>query len=204
MTVNTTDITSGPYLGNNTTDTYDYDFRITDESQLKISYVDNSGAFPVETILVEGTDYTVTGVGNDGGGTVVLVAGNLPTGDTLFIRSAYEPDQQTGFGSQGGFLPEVHESAIDKLTFLIQQLYDLNTRAFRVSDTDPDSSAILELPSAVERADKLIGFDADGNLEALTELGTWRYDWTTATDYAYRDMYKDPADDNVYFVLIAR
>ena len=121
MTVNTTTITAGPYAGNDIADTFAFTFRITVNTQLLVFETDTSG---IETQLVLNTDYTVTGVGNDNGGSVVRTAGPLPTGHELFIRSDYKATQLTAFSSQGSFLPQTHEDALDKLTFLALQALD--------------------------------------------------------------------------------
>jgi len=140
MTVNSTNIVSGPYPGNGIADTFNYGFRIEDKTQLKVFETDDEG---VETELTVDTDYTVAGIGVDAGGTVTRVAGALPTGYTWYIRSDYDQTQLTAFGSQGGFFPDVHEAAMDKLTFLIQQIQDLLNRSLRVSESYTGSVEVV-------------------------------------------------------------
>ena len=200
MTVNTSDITSGPYTGNNIADTFAYDFRISDKSEIIVAETNLEG---IEFILTVDADYTVTNVGNDTGGTVVRTAGALPTDYTWYIRSDYQPLQLTDLESQGGFFPDVHEDALDKLTFLVQQLYDLNSRTFRLSDTDPDPDSIVELPNAATRANRFLAFDNLGVLTVAQTVGQYRGDWTTATPYVIQDLFKDPVTANVYFVQVA-
>jgi len=160
MTVNTTKITSGPYVGNNIVDTFSYGFRVVDKTQLKVYETDSNG---VETLLTVDTDYTVNGVGNDAGGTIVRVSGPLPTGSTWYIRSDYKPTQLTAFESQGAFFPELHEDAMDKLTILIQQIFDRQDRAPRVSDSYSGSLPLsLPVPVAgdlLQWKGDLTGFD---------------------------------------------
>jgi len=132
MTVNTVNITSGPYAGNDIADTFDYDFRIEDKTQVIVYETDDTG---VMTTLTVDTDYIVAGIGVDAGGTITRVAGALPTGYTWYIRSNYNATQLTAFASQGGFFPGVHELAFDKLTFLIQQLQDGKARTFKLADS---------------------------------------------------------------------
>lgn len=131
MTVNSLSITSGPYDGNDVADEFSYYFRVEDKTQLTVYETDDEG---VETILTVDTDYTVAGIGVDAGGIITRVAGALPTAYTWFIRSNYIETQLTAFGSQGGFFPDVHEAAMDKLTFLIQQIEDVLGRSMRLSD----------------------------------------------------------------------
>ena len=130
MTVNTTDITSGPYPGNGVATQFSYDFRVDDKSQLTVYETDSDG---LETILTVDTHYTVNNVGTDGGGTVDRLSGALPTGYSWYIRSDYDAIQSTEFSSQGGFFPDVHEKAMDRLTFLIQQLEDASVRSLKFS-----------------------------------------------------------------------
>tara|TARA_R110000822_G_scaffold310359_1_gene442775 strand:+ start:27789 stop:30194 length:2406 start_codon:yes stop_codon:yes gene_type:complete len=198
MTVATTNITDGPFTGNGVTTAFGYTFRIEDEAQIIVYETDTAGAVTTLTLT---TDYTVSGVGSDAGGSITRVAGALPSGYTWYLRSNYALTQSTKFRSQGRFLPEVHEAAFDKLSFIVQQLLDLNNRAFRVAASDPDASAIVELPNAVTRADKTLAFDSAGDLIVTGHIGQWVGDWVTATVYLARDLYKDPANSNVYTVL---
>lgn len=146
MTVNTVDITSGPYTGNGTAADYSYNFRIDDKSQLAVYETTDLG---VKTLLVVDTDYTVAGIGNDLGGIITRVAGNLPTDYIWFIRADYENTQLTKFRSQGGFKPDVHESAMDKLTFLIQQLQDTVNNSMRLSAEVDHTGISVVLPEPI-------------------------------------------------------
>ena len=163
MTVETTNITSGPYLGNGLLDTYGYDFRVETKNQLKVFETTDLG---VETTLVVDTDYTVNDIGVDGGGDITRLAGNLPNNFTWFIRSDYKETQLTDFDSQGGFLPEIHESAFDKLTFLVQQLSDKLIRTLSFSESDPnidEDSGIIP----VDRNQTIFTFNAAGDIELV-------------------------------------
>jgi hypothetical protein len=164
MTVNTTNITSGPYTGTGTSDTFSYTFRVTDKTQLSVFETTAAG---VRTELTVDTDYTVAGVGDDAGGTLTRVAGNLPTDYTWFIRSNYQSTQDTAFTSQGAFFPDVHENSFDKLTFLLQQIEDALGRAVRLStDLDNDGSFVID-KDASDRSATVLGFDANGDVVLL-------------------------------------
>ena len=166
MTVNTTNITSGPYTGNDVSDTFDYTFRVTDKNQLTVFETDTSG---VRTTLTVDTDYTVNDIGNDAGGTITRTAGALPTGYTWYIRSNYKQTQTTALSSQGAFFPDVHEDALDKLTFLVQQLEDTLGRSFRLSDEiDNDGNFIID-KDALGRATTVLAFDANGDIVLLDQ-----------------------------------
>lgn len=132
MTVNTTKITSGPYIGTGVADTFSYTFKVADKTQLSVYETDDNNN---QVLLTVDTDYTVNNVGNDGGGTITRISGALPSDYQWYIRSNYQETQLTAFSSQGPFFPEVHEDAMDKLTLLIQQLLDTNDRSPRLPDS---------------------------------------------------------------------
>lgn len=167
MTVNTQNIVSGPYAGNGVTTSFAYDFRVENKNQLLVyELVLDTG---VETLLTVDTDYTVGGIGVDTGGTVTRVAGALPAGSTWYIRSNYDSTQLTDFESQGNFLPAVHESAFDHLTFLVQQLEDQITRSFRLSETKAVDGEFTLNSDASGRAAKVLAFDGKGDLVLLDQ-----------------------------------
>ena len=168
MTVATTNITSGPYTGTGSGSTFSYDFRVDDKTQLSVWETTDAG---VKTLLTVDSDYTVAGVGVDGGGIITRLAGNLPTDYIWYIRSNYADTQSTAFASQGGFLPSVHEAALDKRTFVSQQQQDLFRRAIKLDDSDESVETVdLTIPIVATRASQYLGFDASGNL--ITIAGT--------------------------------
>jgi hypothetical protein len=181
MTVNTLNITSGPYTGNGLSDTYSYTFRVSDKTQLSVYETDNLG---VQTLLVVDTDYTVNDVGVDAGGTIVRVAGNLPADYQWYIRSNYIENQLTDFSSQGGFFPDVHEAQMDHLTYLIQQLSDKNSRQFALSETIDIDGDFTIAQNAANRAGLFLSFDAGGNLVVSSGTGA---DAGLRTDLASAD-----------------
>lgn len=161
MTVNTINITSGPYTGNGLSDEYEYTFRVTNKTQLSVYETTDLG---VRTLLVVDTDYTVNNVGVDAGGTITRLAGNLPTDYTWYIRSNYVENQLTDFSSQGGFFPDVHEDQMDHLTFLIQQHLDKINRSFRLDDSIDIDGDFTIAQNAAARANKHLSFDSNGDL----------------------------------------
>lgn len=61
------------------------------------------------------------------------------------------------------------------------------------------SGANIEISGFVyDRANKVLGFDASGNLELQTGVGLWRNTWQAATDYELRDYFQDPVTQNYY------
>ncbi|MBH8578794.1 hypothetical protein [Bisbaumannia pacifica] len=89
----------------------------------------------------------------------------------------------------------------------VEAKFDAVQTAFDGVQADTDRS--LKLPDegtdqaltegALERRNKVVGFDADGTL-VLTTGFTWRGDWATTTAYAVNDVFRDPATKNLYVV----
>lgn len=106
------------YAGNDVADTFAYGFKISAEEEMIVTEVDD--ATDAETVLILDTDYTVTGVGEDDGGDVVLTD-PLATGKTLVLSRTTSATQSTNFENQGGFFANTHEAAFDKITQLLQE-----------------------------------------------------------------------------------
>lgn len=155
MTVNTVKITSGPYAGNDVADQFSYTFRINNKSEIYVWETTGSGD-PV--LLTVDTDYTVAGIGDDGGGLITRTAGALPTGSTWYIRSNFESTQLTEFSSQGAFFPDVHEDQFDKTILLIQQLEDGLRRTLKFDDS---YSGNLDLDIPAPESLKLMRWKSD-------------------------------------------
>ena len=118
MTVST-QVSRNEYTGNGITTQYDFTFRILDKSHLLVQTLDASENIVTLTI---GSDYTVTGVNRYDGGKVVLTSA-LPAGYKISLERSTPVTQETSIRNQGGFFPEIHEDAFDKLTMLVQQAY---------------------------------------------------------------------------------
>ncbi|WP_112288783.1 hypothetical protein [Rahnella sp. AN3-3W3] len=214
MTVST-EIDSEQYIGNGLTTTFPFRFRILQNSNMVVTRINLSD---VETVLVLGTDYTLTGVGGYYGGNVVL-SSPLPNGYGLTLVRDLPITQETDLRNQGAFFAEVHEDAFDKLTMLIQQVWSwfglalrrntplskyYDAKGYRIANLlDPvntqDASTkgyvdkvskagleralrvpeafINELPQAIYRANKAIGFDSNGSVIVTdpAATGLWGY-----------------------------
>ncbi len=134
-------------IGNGSTPTYDYGFKVFAATQLRVTVRDPET--DTETQLTYPTHYTVANVGRAAGGTITLVAGafdwldvddNLDDGWQISIRRVVPVTQTTDVRNQGGFFADVHEDEFDYLTMIDQQQQDELDRAFRLPETaDPDT-----------------------------------------------------------------
>lgn len=162
--------------GNGVTTVFTYNFKILDEDHLRV-IVDGV----VKTI---GTHYTVSGVGASGGGNVTFVT--APTSGAEVVRERAVPYlRETDYQEGGGFQASAVNEDVDLLEMQAQQLADLSDRSLRVAAGDAEPA---EIPSAADRASKVLGFDADGDptvydaSSAVTEAEnvTYRPAWVGA------------------------
>ena len=146
-------------IGSGSLDTFPYTFRIFKEEDLKVTT--SSGG--VETLLVLGVDYTVTGVGEDAGGTVILTAGNLPLDDLITTRRVVELLQETDIKNQGDFFAETHEDQMDRHTMADQQQQDELDRSIKLPETVSPSIFDPTLPADIATANRAITTNAAGD-----------------------------------------
>lgn len=116
----------------------------------------------VGTLLTENTHYAVTG-GAGLTGIVDTSAGSSPqgaiaSGHTLVIIRSVPLTQEDDFVNNDASDAEVTESALDKLTFIAQQLQANLDRAALLAESDV-SGADLTLPTPV--ASQLLGWDSN-------------------------------------------
>ena len=120
------------------------------------------------TTLVENTGYTVTG-GSGSTGTVNTAAGSSPygapaVGVTLVIVRTMPLTQATDLVNNDINDAEVMEDALDKLTMIDQQATDTYSRAIRLASSDTSDGNTMILPNDINRASKVLGFDASGDV----------------------------------------
>ena len=112
------------------------------------------------TLLSEGTNYTVSGVGNNSGGNITLVVG-ATAGDVLTIYRDMAYQRLTDYQNSGDFLAQEVNDDFDRLWLAVQQNEQGTDRAIVKPITDA-SSIDMTLPSAADRANSYLTFDATG------------------------------------------
>lgn len=207
MTINSTIRKTNLFVGNGSSSTFPFTFKVFTASEIVVVKV--TTATSTETTLTLQTDYTVTlnpDQNSNPGGSITLVSGgvaqNLATGFNLIITSDVQPTQGTDLTNQGGFFPEVINDALDKAVILHQQQQEILDRSIRFSLTNTIGS--LEIAQdANARANKILGFDSAGEFQVAQELGVNRGDWATGVAYNIRDIVRDASNYNVYICKIA-
>ena len=199
MTISTT-IVKNSYAGNGATTVFNYNFKILSSSDLKVIIRSSTGT---ETTKTLNTHYTLTGVGSAGGGSITFTAGNIPTsGQTIVLIRDTTQTQSIDYVANDPFPAETHEEGLDKGIILAQELQEEVDRCIKLSRTNAMTSTEFTV-GAADRANKILAFDATGEIAVTQELGTYRGNWLTATSYAGRDLVKDTSNNNIYYVNTA-
>lgn len=105
------------------------------------------------------TNYSASGAGNLAGGSVTFVLPpGVGVGNVVIIR---DPDQlqQTSYPSNNSFPSKAQETALDKLTMLVQRIRDLLGRTVALPDSDTSGASTVSPPPL---AGALIGWNALG------------------------------------------
>lgn len=192
MSVSTSDNTK-VYLASGAT-VFAFPYKFFVDTDLVVTFTDTLGNV---TTKVLGTDYTVTGAGDDGGGNVVF--GTAPTnGLTVTIQRILDLDQPIELVNNDPFDAAVFEDELDRVVMQIQQVNSRSVSAITIPPSDV--GIITQLPVAALRANKGLGFDALGNPILLTGgfAGAVRGNYVSGTTYNYGDTLVDPATGNVY------
>lgn len=149
MTIATNTRKTSPFVGNDTLTELPFTFKVFAETDIVVTRRTTSSG--VEA-TVSPSDYTVVLNGDQNtnpGGTVTLDTA-LATGYTAIVGSDVPYTQGVVVTNQGAFYPSIITNALDKLTVLTQQLYDLISRCVAVSAASP--SSWLTLPDPVSGA----------------------------------------------------
>lgn len=113
MTISTTN-NRKRYNGLTGQDTFAYDFRVDTKAQMEVY---------LAGVLEDPANWTITNLGNPGGGDVVLNS-TLGSDQTVTLLRNVSMTQAVDYQPFDAFPAETHEQALDKLTMLVQQLQE--------------------------------------------------------------------------------
>ena len=157
------------YTGNGAVSDYDYDFKIFDRTHLAV-YVRDTDDAP--TLLAIDTDYTVSDVGEESGGSISLVSsgqawltgGNLTNNYKIEILRSIPITQGTDFANQEDFYPETHEERFDYQTMIDQMLKDALDRCLKLPASLDPADYDVELEDTIaDNADTVIAVKSTGD-----------------------------------------
>ena len=200
MTISTLTIKNS-YNGDGSVTAFNYTFKITNEDDIEVITRTSAGT---ETVKVLTTDYTVSGVGNAGGGTVTFVTAPA-SGLTVILRRDTPQTQGLDLIENDPLPANSLEDAFDKLTSITQELQEENDRSIKLSRTNTMTSTEFTV-GASDRANKILAFDSAGEISVTQELGTYQGTDATVTTEAYnvRDIIKSTTAaqlNNVYICI---
>ena len=147
------------------------------------------------------TQYSVTGAGVSGGGSITLGSPGATVDDTITIYRDMSIARSKDFPTSGAFQVDSLNEELDKLTAMIQQV-ETDTKYSPRFSTTTTTGFNLTFPDLV--ANKVLAANAAGT--ALTmeqELGTFQGNWAASTAYSVRDLIKDTSNNNIYLCKTA-
>jgi hypothetical protein len=157
-----------------------------------------------DVLLTLTTHYTVT-IASNGTGSVTITSAGLalaPVSPTQYaIVGNRTISRTTDFVTGGDFFANTLNDELDQQTIFNQQNSEGLNRALQAPQTDPTSINMI-LPRASLRANKALGFDANGNPAIADTLGTNRGNWASGSLYYVRDIVKDTTNNNIWQCIV--
>jgi hypothetical protein len=128
VTIASTTAKSGPYSGNGVTTVFNYGFKVFDEGDIVVTLLNSVGTEVVQTIT---TEYTVTGVGDEAGGTIVMVTPPA-NGEQLVVTRSVPLVQELDLQNRKAVNPVLIERGLDLVTQMLQDLNERVDRSFKI------------------------------------------------------------------------
>ena len=115
----------------------------------------------VETTLIEFTNYTLAGAGDEDGGTLTMIVAPA-SGEVLIIKLDVPFTQEKAL-PLGGPFPSTQVEEMGDLAAMVSSKNNENfERTLHVPESDSQNGADLELPIDSARASKFLSFDVNG------------------------------------------
>lgn len=151
------------YPGDGVAVTFPFTFPVYDADHLQVYLQDDT---TLVLVAVNTADYSVTGIGNENGGSVVM--DTAPPADNILLIARIVPlTQDLDVLNQGGFYPENVEREFDITQMQVQQVQEQLDRSVRGQLAEGEWP---DLPPAPERAGKLLGFTDDDDAFPTVEV----------------------------------
>ncbi|CAK7048708.1 hypothetical protein [Saezia sanguinis] len=158
MTVSTSSSQVGPYRGDDISTVFAVGFPFLESEHLHVVVVDAAN----EVCLAPDVDYHV--IATEAGDGQVELAQPLAAGKMLTILRKVPVTQLVNYVQGDIFPAKQHETALDKLTMIAQELVYEAGRAVKLPEADEGE---FVLPSVSQRKNALLGFDAGGLPQAV-------------------------------------
>ncbi|MCI0527232.1 MAG: tail fiber protein, partial [Nitrospira sp.] len=129
---------------------------IIEATHLKVIHVSSTG---VQTTWVLNVNYSMQVTSFPGTGTITTLGPVLTSAESLIFLREVPLTQLTDLENQGGYFPDTQETALDKLTMMVQQIDEVLDRAVRIVPTVQNTVSV-ELPEP--EANKIIAWNSTG------------------------------------------
>lgn len=161
MTIETT-VNKTIQSGNGSNKDFDFAFEIPDEDSLSLT---KRGSDGTETAIT--TNFTVTGIGDEAGGTVNYPTSGSALGvsEKIIIKRVVALKQPENLRNQGDYSLEDIEDALDRAAMLCQQLQEQIDRSLKLPLTS--SSTYVTVDDFV--ANKLLYVSSDGTKVKMSD-----------------------------------
>lgn len=143
------------HVGNGVTTVFAYGFKILQAADLKVT---------VNGVIV--TNYTVSGVRDPAGGSITFTPAPA-NGAAIRIARNMAIARGTDYQFNGALPADTLNDDQDSPVMMIQQVDEKVGRSLRAPDTD---LPLNDLPAATSRANLLLGFDANGQPQAVSSV----------------------------------
>lgn len=144
------------YRGNNATTVFDFPFYVVEAEHLVVYTMSWQTNALIKTYSAD--EYTVSGLEEQGGGSITILGDALPPTSQLVIQRTVPYVQELVLDNQGGFYPKAVEGEFDEEEMQIQQLADILDHALLF----PIDERGFTLPTPSVRADTVFTFDPLG------------------------------------------
>ena len=143
MTLANVPVFAGPYGASAGQTIFNYGFKVFADSDSELVVF-------VDAVVVATTEYAVTGVGNESGGTVIFNTG-LSANQTVLIEGQMDPEQLQEYTPGGAFPAASHELALDRIVRMVQALIQQRAGFLDIGNAgllaSPPYNAILPPPT---------------------------------------------------------
>jgi hypothetical protein len=147
------------------------------------------------------SQYSVTGAGVTGGGSITLGSPGATLNDKITIVRDLAIERISDFPVSGNFPIQTLNTELDKIVAMLQQLEEQFARTLQYPVTTTTGFNV-DLPDLV--ANRVLSVNSDATaLLANQELGTFKGNWAASTSYQIRDLVKDTSTGNIFFVNAA-
>ncbi len=151
MTISSTSRKSGPYSCNGSTTQFPFDFKVFAAADVLAVLTDPSG---LETTLTSGYTVSLNANQDSNPGGTITTTSTYATGYLVTLTSAVQNLQSVDLTNQGGFYPKVLNTALDRLTVMVQQVAEQVSRAVKtsISSSSTPDQLLSDIGAAVTNA----------------------------------------------------